>query len=74
MRHPQYTGVFCLSLAMLCEWATVPLLIMFSLILVMYYRLALREERDMEQEFGDEYRAYRERTGMFLPRVGGAGE
>lgn len=71
IRHPQYTGVFCLSLAMLCEWATVPLLIMFPLILVMYYRLARREERDMEQEFGDEYRAYRDRTGMFLPRLFG---
>jgi methanethiol S-methyltransferase len=68
IRHPQYTGVFCLSLAMLSEWATVPLLIMFPLILFMYYRLAKREEKDMEKEFGQEYVLYRERTGMFLPR------
>lgn len=55
---------------MLCEWATVPLLIMFPLILFMYYRLVRREEKDMEKEFGREYVLYRERTGMFLPRFG----
>lgn len=69
IRHPQYTGVFCISLGMICEWATIPLVIMFPLMLVMYTRLAKREEQDMEREFGAEYVAYKQRTGMFLPRL-----
>ncbi len=55
---------------MLCEWATIPTLIMWPILAVMYYRLALREERDMEKEFGPAYTAYRRQTGMFLPRLG----
>jgi len=74
IRHPQYTGVFCFSLAMICEWATIPLLLGFPLIVYMYYRLAKREERDMEQEFGAEYLAYKGRTGMFLPKLTGRRE
>ncbi|HWI64603.1 MAG TPA: isoprenylcysteine carboxylmethyltransferase family protein [Symbiobacteriaceae bacterium] len=69
IRHPQYTGVFCLSLAMLCEWTTVPLLVMLPFILWLYWRLAKREEKDMEAQFGREYVLYRQRTGMFLPRL-----
>lgn len=69
IRHPQYTGFLLVTLAMLCEWATIPLLIMWPMMVVMYYRLALREERDMEREFGEEYVEYRRRTGMFVPRL-----
>src|SRR6056297_2840892 len=29
IRHPQYTGVLLLSLGMLLEWATIPMLLMF---------------------------------------------
>ena len=65
-------GVFLLSLGLICEWATLPLVIMFPLMVAMYYRLARREERDMELEFGQEYVAYKARTGMFLPRFSGA--
>ena len=34
-----------------------------------FYRLARREEADMEQEFGQKYVEYKQRTGMFLPRL-----
>jgi protein-S-isoprenylcysteine O-methyltransferase Ste14 len=32
-------------------------------------KLARKEERDMEEEFGEEYRRYKESTGMFLPSL-----
>jgi protein-S-isoprenylcysteine O-methyltransferase Ste14 len=67
IRHPQYTGFLLITLGMLFEWATLPLLIMYPILLVIYYRLAKREEADMEAEFGDAYRQYRERTSMFIP-------
>ncbi|MHB1162778.1 MAG: methyltransferase family protein, partial [Chloroflexota bacterium] len=67
IRHPQYTGFLMITGGMLLEWATLPLLIMYPILVVLYCRLARREEADMEAEFGDEYRRYRERTSMFLP-------
>ncbi len=54
---------------MLLEWVTPPLLIMWPLLIVIYYRLAKREEADMAQEFGQAYIDYQQRTGMFLPRL-----
>ncbi|MGI6451662.1 MAG: methyltransferase family protein [Desulfitobacteriia bacterium] len=67
IRHPQYTGLLLLSLGMLIEWATLPLLILYPVIVVMYVRLAKREEEDMLKEFGDEYREYMRTTKMFIP-------
>jgi len=49
IRHPQYTGLLLLSLGMLIEWATLPMLIMFPVMVWMYARLAKREEKDMLQ-------------------------
>jgi protein-S-isoprenylcysteine O-methyltransferase Ste14 len=72
IRHPQYTGFLLVTLGMLCEWATLPLLIMWPILVWLYARLARREEADMQAEFGAEYGAYRSRTGMFLPLVGRA--
>lgn len=68
IRHPQYTGFMLITLGMLLDWATLPLLVMWPLLTLIYYRLARREEADMEAEFGEAYRDYREQTGMFLPR------
>lgn len=67
IRHPQYTGFMLITLGMMFEWVTLPLLIMWPLLGVLYYRLARKEERDMEAEFGDAYRAYKARTSMFIP-------
>jgi protein-S-isoprenylcysteine O-methyltransferase Ste14 len=69
IRHPQYAGLLLLSLGMLIEWATLPLLIMFPVMVFMYVRLAKREERDMLNEFGDEYKQYMAGTKMFIPFV-----
>jgi protein-S-isoprenylcysteine O-methyltransferase Ste14 len=69
IRHPQYTGFLLITLAMIFEWATLPLLIMWPILAVVYYRLARKEEKDMEVEFGPHYAEYRRRTGMFLPRL-----
>jgi len=69
IRHPQYTGFLLITLGMLLEWATLPLLIMWPILVWLYTRLARREEADMKREFGGEYLDYQERTGMFLPRL-----
>jgi len=69
IRHPQYTGLLLLSLGMLIEWATLPMLIMFPIMVGMYTRLAKREEKDMLREFGEDYKRYMAKTKMFIPFV-----
>jgi len=39
-------------------------------IVLAYYLLARSEELKVEAEFGDEYREYRKRVPMFIPRWG----
>lgn len=69
IRHPQYTGFLLITLGMIFEWATIPLLIMWPMMVVLYSRLASREEKDMEREFGSEYVEYRKNTKKFIPFV-----
>ena len=67
IRHPQYIGFFLITLGMMLEWFTLPLIILYVLLLFLYYRLAKKEENDMEKEFGKEYTEYKKRTKMFIP-------
>lgn len=69
IRHPQYTGLMLLCFGMLAEWATLPLLILFPVMIFMYVRLAKREEADMLTEFGETYRAYQKRSRRFIPFI-----
>lgn len=71
IRHPQYTGFLLITLGMLCDWATLPMLIMWPVMAVLYTRLAKKEEGDMIAEFGQPYVEYMQRTGRFLPRLWG---
>lgn len=41
---------------------------MFPVLMVMYARLARREEADMAAQFGDEYLRHAARTPRFVPR------
>lgn len=69
IRHPQYAGLLLLSFGMIAEWATLPMLVLFPVIIAMYVRLAKREEKDMLEEFGAEYGEYMKTTKMFIPFV-----
>ena len=69
IRHPQYTGLLLLSFGMMVEWATLPLLILYPVMVFMYVRLAKKEEQDMIAEFGTDYQNYMKRTTMFIPHL-----
>jgi len=69
IRHPQYTGFMLITLGMLLDWATLPMLIMWPIMAVLYYRLAKKEEGYMLEQFGERYAEYRQKTGMFLPSL-----
>lgn len=70
IRHPQYTAFVIIMFGFLLQWPTLVTLIMFPILVVVYVRLARREEQWALQEFGDAYRRYRARTPGFLPRFG----
>lgn len=71
VRHPQYTGLFIALFGEgIVHWPTVFSVALFPIIVVAYYLLARSEERKVEAEFGDAYRAYRRRVPMFIPRWG----
>jgi len=69
MRHPQYTGIYIVTLAFMIQWPTLTTLILWPFVILMYYRLARREEREVLAKFPEEYRAYMERTPMFFPKI-----
>ncbi len=71
VRHPQYAAFVVVMVGFLLQWPTLITLAMFPILVVMYVRLAKREEMDAAAEFGDEYRAYAAITPRFIPRRGG---
>ena len=69
LRHPLYTGVlgWCISLTLLtANW------IFFAFCALSFAGILWRiprEEQMMIEAFGDEYKAYMQRTGRFFPRL-----
>ena len=53
----------------LLQWPTLPTVVMFPILVVMYMRLAKREEKAALAEFGDEYRHYMETTPAWIPKL-----
>jgi len=69
VRHPQYFGLFLITVGMFIQWPTIVTVAMWPILMFMYYRLARREEKEMETQFSDQYATYRRQVPMFLPRL-----
>ncbi|MCG2916524.1 methyltransferase family protein, partial [Escherichia coli] len=52
IRHPQYVAFVMILLGFLLQWPTLLTLIMFPILLLMYSRLAIKEEAEMSKQFG----------------------
>jgi len=67
VRHPLYVGWFTVF------WATPTMTVthlVFAGLLTAYILIAIPfEERNLVQHFGEQYRTYRRRVGMLVPRV-----
>lgn len=72
VRHPQYGGFVLIMAGFLMQWPTLITLVMFPVLVTMYVRLARREEREVREEFGEEYARYAANTPAFFPRLGTA--
>ena len=68
IRHPQYVGFALVMLGFLFQWPTIVTLAMFPVLILVYWRLAIREEREVRERFGAEYDAYAARVPRFVPR------
>ena len=68
LRHPQYLGFILIMVGFLLQWPTIPTLLMFPALLVVYRRLAIREEREVRGPFGEEWDRYAAGTPRFVPR------
>lgn len=68
LRHPQYLGLILIVVAFNIQWPTLPTLLMAPILIAMYIRLAWTEERELEERFGEAYRAYRRQVPRFWPR------
>lgn len=70
VRHPQYTGFIAIMMGFLLQWPTLPTLVMFPVLLYVYKRLAIREEREVRERFGDAWDRYADGLPRFIPRRG----
>jgi protein-S-isoprenylcysteine O-methyltransferase Ste14 len=69
VRHPQYVAFITIMLGFLLQWPTLPTLVMFPILTITYIRLGIREEADVEAEFGDAYRKWAAVTPRFFPHL-----
>ena len=53
----------------LLQWPTLLTLVMFPILLLVYARLSVNEERDAQARFGEDYTRYSARTPAYIPRL-----
>ena len=69
IRHPQYTAFIVIMVGFLVQWPTLPTLLMFPALVLLYKRLARREEKEAIKTFGEQYLRYAEKTPRFIPKI-----
>ena len=73
VRHPQYAGLLLLIVGFLIQWPTILTVLMAPVLVRTYIRLARREEAELLERFGDDYRRYCQRVPAFVPRLRAGG-
>ena len=68
LRHPQYLALGIAGLGLSILWPRFLVLVLWLVMMLLYYLLAVDEERRMLKAYPETYTAYMEKTGMFLPR------
>jgi protein-S-isoprenylcysteine O-methyltransferase Ste14 len=69
VRHPGYLGSWLAALGAVLAFGSALGLVPLAIFTGLVAGRTRREERWLEQQFGDAYRDYRARTGAFLPRL-----
>jgi protein-S-isoprenylcysteine O-methyltransferase Ste14 len=69
IRHPQYVGFLLITLGLNVWWLTIITLALWPVVIIVYYKLAKKEEKEAEEEFGEEYLEYKQRVPGWIPRI-----
>ena len=69
VRQPQYLGFILIMFGFILQWPTLITVILFPIFVTVYVRLSFREEQEMIDRFGEEYKKYAKDTPMFMPRI-----
>ncbi len=69
IRNPQYLGILLLTFGMNIQWLTILTLLLWPALVIVYYRLAKEEAKEIEERFGEEYLKYKQKVPMFIPRL-----
>lgn len=69
VRHPQYLGFLLITLGMNVLWVTFSTLILWPILAFLYHRLAKEEDKQMEDEFGEEFLEYKNKVPTFIPKL-----
>ncbi len=69
LRHPQYLGLILIVVAFLIMWPTILTILLAPFLIAKYILLAREEDRELEKEFGEDFRRYRERVAAFIPAM-----
>ena len=70
VRHPQYICGIIFVIGWFLIWGAVYCIYLIPLITLLAIVQAFIEEKYiLEKEFGEEYRKYRKRVGMFFPKI-----
>lgn len=67
IRHPQYAGLFLVTLGFFIQWPTIITLFMWPILMFTYYRLSMREEKYLKEKFGDKFYEYKKLVPAFVP-------
>jgi protein-S-isoprenylcysteine O-methyltransferase Ste14 len=67
IRHPQYVGFLLITFGLNVMWLTIITLVMWPILVVLYWRLAKMEDKDMEEKFGEEFLEYKRKVPGFIP-------
>jgi methanethiol S-methyltransferase len=70
IRHPQYLGFLMITGGLLLQWPNFFTLAIWPILIVMYYRLAKKEDEEVEKEFGETFTKYKNAVPGFWPRPG----
>ncbi|MBI4636665.1 MAG: isoprenylcysteine carboxylmethyltransferase family protein [Candidatus Rokubacteria bacterium] len=67
LRHPQYLGLILIVVGFNIQWPTLPTVLMAPILVVMYIRLARREDLELATFFGETLLDWAARTPAFIP-------
>lgn len=69
IRHPEYAAFVLIMSGFLLQWPTLITLAMFPILVLVYVRLARREEQEALARLGEPYRRYQAATPACVPRI-----